>query len=79
MSECPVCQDENMNKVWRQEDGVFISICSTCEALSMIEITETWEPPIEAMVEEVAISVIRLIARLLQALWRPVKKLFRKA
>lgn len=67
-----------MNKVWRQEEGVFISVCSTCEALSLIEISETWEPPIEAMVEEVAVGIIRLLSRLVRIVWLPVKKFFRK-
>jgi hypothetical protein len=61
LSVCPICDAEGMNRVWKQDDGLFISLCESCDSLSMVNVDESWNVPIEVLVTEFAVAFVHLV------------------
>lgn len=61
MTVCPVCNTEGMNPVWKQGDNVFLSVCETCEAFSVVSISESWHVPIEMLITDFGVSLVGLM------------------
>lgn len=58
---CPICAEQSMNRVWKQQDGVFLTLCSECEGLTIMDIDESYKVPLETLIEDWAMATVRVI------------------
>jgi hypothetical protein len=36
LSVCPICDTEGMNQIWQHGENEFVSICESCDTMSMM-------------------------------------------
>jgi NMD protein affecting ribosome stability and mRNA decay len=61
LTVCPVCDVEGLNQIWKQGDGVFLSVCSECDSLSVVDVNISWNIPLESLAEDLAVAIVHFI------------------
>jgi len=74
LNVCPACNTEGMNQVFQQGEGVFLSICETCDTFSIVSIPDK-RIPMQSLIEDFVITFMHLVFGIFEQISNRIKRL----